>query len=119
MTVDDGFSVLEAGRAEMGTKHSSKAIEVVRVPLAKVIPNPYQPRKTFDEDGLQDLAASIAQYGVLQPLLVAPMEDGSGHLTISEDDLMGEGLNVKTYRSMDCSKGNMACCQPTEFIEDE
>lgn len=40
MTVDDGFSVLEAGRAEMGTKHSSKAIEVVRVPLAKVIPNP-------------------------------------------------------------------------------
>ena len=43
------------------------------------------------------------------------MEDGSGHLTISEDDLMGEGLNVKTYRSMDCSKGNMACCQPTEF----
>ena len=74
MTVDDGFSVLEAGRAEMGTKHSSKAIEVVRVPLAKVIPNPYQPRKTFDEDGLQDLAASIAQYGVLQPLLVAPME---------------------------------------------
>ena len=42
------------------------------------------------------------------------MEDGSGHLTISEDDLMGEGLNVKTYRSMDCSKGNMACCQPTE-----
>lgn len=47
------------------------------------------------------------------------MEDGSGHLTISEDDLMGEGLNVKTYRSMDCSKGNMACCQSTEFIEDE
>lgn len=47
------------------------------------------------------------------------MEDGSGHLTISEDDLMGGDMSVKTYRSMDCSKGNMACCQPTEFIEDE
>ena len=81
MTVDDGFSVLEAGRAEMGTKHSSKAIEVVRVPLAKVIPNPYQPRKTFDEDGLQDLAASIAQYGVLQPLLVR--KHGNGYEIIA------------------------------------
>lgn len=47
------------------------------------------------------------------------MENGSGHLTISEEDLMGEGMSVKTYRSMDCSKGNMACCQPTELIEDE
>ncbi len=47
------------------------------------------------------------------------MENGSGHLTISEDELMSDGMSVKTYRSMDCSKGNMACCQPTEFIEDE
>lgn len=47
------------------------------------------------------------------------MEDGSGHLTISADDLMGDSMSVKTYRSMDCTKGNMACCQPTEFIEDE
>ena len=79
MTVDDGFSVLEAGCTEMGTKHSSKAIHVVKVPLSKVIPNPYQPRKNFDEEGLQDLASSIALYGVLQPLLVAPMEDDSGN----------------------------------------
>lgn len=79
MTVDDGFSVVEAGRADMGIEHSSKAIKVVKVLIEKVIPNPYQPRKTFDEESLQELAASIAQYGVLQPLLVAPMEDGSGN----------------------------------------
>ncbi|MCD8220464.1 MAG: hypothetical protein LUC50_09195 [Ruminococcus sp.] len=47
------------------------------------------------------------------------MENGSGHLMISEDDLMDGGMHVETYRSMDCSKGNMACCQPTEWIEEE
>ncbi len=46
------------------------------------------------------------------------MEDGSGHLTISQEDLMDDGMCVKTYRSMDCSKGNMACCQPTELMDE-
>lgn len=47
------------------------------------------------------------------------MENGSGHLTISEEDLKGKGMNVTTYRSMDCSKGNMACSQPTELMDEE
>ncbi len=47
------------------------------------------------------------------------MEDGSGHLTISSDDLLGEGMNVKTYRSMDCSNGDMACAVPTPKIDGE
>lgn len=48
----------------------------------KIHPNPYQPRKEFNEVHLQDLADSIRQYGVLQPLVVTrkeiPKEDGSG-----------------------------------------
>jgi ParB family chromosome partitioning protein len=40
----------------------------------KVKPNPYQPRRDFDEARLQDLADSIKQYGVLQPLIVSRME---------------------------------------------
>ena len=46
------------------------------------------------------------------------MSGGSGHLTISEDDLVSGGMSVKTYRSMDYSKGNMACCQPTELMDE-
>lgn len=46
----------------------------------KIVPNPYQPRRDFDEDRLRDLADSIRQYGVLQPLVVSrveyPTEDG-------------------------------------------
>jgi ParB family chromosome partitioning protein len=40
----------------------------------KIIPNPYQPRREFDEDRLKELADSIRQYGVLQPLVVSRME---------------------------------------------
>jgi ParB family transcriptional regulator, chromosome partitioning protein len=44
------------------------------VPLSAVVPNRYQPRQEFDEDEMAALAASIAELGVLQPLLVRPVE---------------------------------------------
>ena len=45
------------------------------LPLAKVVPNPEQPRMTFHEDTLNELAASIREHGVLQPILVRPAGD--------------------------------------------
>jgi ParB family chromosome partitioning protein len=45
------------------------------VPLDHIEPNPDQPRMTFDEDALAELAASITEHGVLQPILVRPTED--------------------------------------------
>ena len=51
----------------------------------KIKPNPYQPRRDFDEIHLRDLADSIKQYGVLQPLIVSRLEvekeGGEGLLT--------------------------------------
>ncbi|MBQ8687847.1 MAG: hypothetical protein IJ512_04785 [Ruminococcus sp.] len=46
------------------------------------------------------------------------MASGTGHVTVTPEDMEKGGLKVDTYRSMDCSKGNMACCQPTEFMEE-
>ncbi len=43
---------------------------LVEIPVADVVPNPNQPRVHFDEETLSELAASIAQLGVLQPVLV-------------------------------------------------
>ena len=43
---------------------------VVIVRISEIEPNRSQPRKTFDEDKLEELAGSIAEYGVLQPLLL-------------------------------------------------
>lgn len=44
--------------------------EVVRIPLNDIRPNPYQPRKTFDDDTIRELAESIKQQGVIQPIIV-------------------------------------------------
>ena len=45
---------------------------IKELPLEKVVPNPEQPRMTFHEETLQELAASIREHGVLQPILVRP-----------------------------------------------
>ena len=49
---------------------------LVEIPIADIVPNPHQPRVHFDEETLGELAASIAQIGVLQPVLVRPVDDG-------------------------------------------
>ena len=46
------------------------------VPTSSISPNPNQPRVHFDEDSLNDLANSIKEIGVLQPLLVREMSPG-------------------------------------------
>ena len=46
------------------------------IPLAQLRPNPQQPRRRFDEEGLRELAASIRAYGILQPLTVRRAEGG-------------------------------------------
>ena len=49
---------------------------VHHIDVSEIIPNPYQPRKVFHNDSLQELAASIQEYGVIQPLIVRNMENG-------------------------------------------
>jgi ParB family transcriptional regulator, chromosome partitioning protein len=54
------------------------------VPLGNISPNPNQPRGRFDEEGLVELAHSIRELGVLQPILVRPMPDGQFQLIAGE-----------------------------------
>ncbi|MFN8620892.1 MAG: ParB/RepB/Spo0J family partition protein [Chloroflexota bacterium] len=57
---------------------------VRNVAVDKIDPNPDQPRLSFDEDTLQELAASITEHGVLQPILVRPAADGRFQLIAGE-----------------------------------
>ncbi len=56
----------------------------LRVPIGSIAPNPVQPRQDFDEAQLNELADSIRQHGMLQPLLVRPEERGRYELIAGE-----------------------------------
>ncbi|WP_028563570.1 ParB/RepB/Spo0J family partition protein [Paenibacillus pinihumi] len=50
--------------------------KVIEVALNQLRPNPYQPRKTFDDDSIKELAESIKQHGVIQPIIVRSVLKG-------------------------------------------
>jgi len=54
------------------------------IPVGKIVPNTYQPRQTFDEAALVELAGSIGELGVLQPILVRALGDGTYELIAGE-----------------------------------
>lgn len=53
-----------------------KVSELRNVKLAEIIPDPDQPRRSFDELALEELAASIREHGILQPIVVTPKDGG-------------------------------------------
>ncbi len=59
------FNSFETNILESATQNDIREIE-----LDEIRPNPYQPRKTFDQEALQELAESIKNYGVFQPVIV-------------------------------------------------
>lgn len=71
-----GALMLENSTDEMLTENE--------LPLNEIVPNRDQPRKTFDEASLEELAQSIKQHGVLQPLLVRPIPSGGYQLVAGE-----------------------------------
>ena len=79
---------------------------VLYLPTARIRPNPMQPRKHFDTGGLQELAGSIRQYGVLVPAIVRPREDGgyeiiAGHRRKHGSELAGLSAMPCIVRQMD------------------
>ena len=73
-----------------GAKGSKRLVEVN---VASIHPNPYQPRATFDEESIAELAQSIQQVGLLQPLLVRKVDDGSSAMMALIENLQREDLH--------------------------
>jgi len=82
--LQDGFNELNVETMKGEALQKNTDVQVLYVPLSKIVPNPYQPRKEFESEALSELADSIRQYGVLQPLLVAPGPDNNYILIAGE-----------------------------------
>jgi ParB family transcriptional regulator, chromosome partitioning protein len=54
------------------------------VPTSSIVPNPRQPRQSFDEEALAELAHSIQEFGLLQPIVVRPLGTGLFELVMGE-----------------------------------
>ena len=58
------------------TQQSTPMSEMAEVSIADITPNPLQPRRDFDEEALQELATSISELGVIQPITLKRQQDG-------------------------------------------
>lgn len=75
---------LSALLGEQAVESSVAVSGVAQIPVSRITPNRFQPRHTFEPEALADLAASIAQKGVLQPLIVTEGRDGGWELVSGE-----------------------------------
>ena len=65
-----GGEVLDFDTLEEKIVNETPKEEIRQVPINELRSNPYQPRKVFDETALRELASSIKEHGVFQPIIV-------------------------------------------------
>jgi ParB family chromosome partitioning protein len=76
-------------------QEENSKISIHEIPVENISPNPYQPRREFNELNLSSLAESIRQYGVMQPIVVTIKTDGNFELISGERRLRASKLAGK------------------------
>jgi ParB family chromosome partitioning protein len=73
------FAGAKSGGKKAGTETRAAAPHgaVVQLAVDRLVPNPGQPRKNFDETELKELAESVAEHGIIQPVIAADAGDGT------------------------------------------
>lgn len=77
-------SDLKTTAGNLTTDVVEAATSVARIPLENILPNPKNPRKDFDETALKELAASLKEFDVVQPLTVSKLNNGKYQLVAGE-----------------------------------
>ncbi len=85
---------------------------LLEIDVSKIVPNPNQPRKMFDEDKLQELSSSIKQHGLLQPIVVIK-DDNDGYILVSGE----RRLRAHKLANMDSIKAIVTNIKELELRE--
>jgi ParB family chromosome partitioning protein len=87
------------------------------IPLERIFPDPHQPRKSFDDEALQDLSQSLKQHGLLNPILVKPINKG---YQIIAGERRWRAAKLIPLKEIPCSvlqTSNDTVCQEIALIE--
>lgn len=104
----------DSGRTASGVSLNDPAatadrVRVVHLSVEELSPNPHQPRKVFKVQELEELAASIRLYGILEPLLVSPSKDTQGYELIAGERRLRAAklVGLKTVPAIIRSAGDL------------
>src|SRR4030095_2211823 len=106
MQIGKGIRALLANIDERSTEPTGQELkelakETLEIPIEAIEINPFQPRQDFDEESLEELAQSIRIHGIIQPLIVRRMNEGSFQLITGERRLRAAKMagleSVPTY----------------------
>lgn len=81
---DDAATALDERQFYNFEERARALRKIVEIDVDEIHPNPYQPREHFPEDSLAELASSIAEHGLIQPITVRPRDDGEYELISGE-----------------------------------
>ncbi|MCL5016317.1 MAG: ParB/RepB/Spo0J family partition protein [Patescibacteria group bacterium] len=81
----------DRGSPSLSRAPADRSEAIFQIEVERIVPNPHQPRREFNEEALRDLANSIREFGVLQPLVVSKIEEeGENGTTVRYELIAGE-----------------------------
>ena len=104
-----GLGALLGEIDEAYSNEVSSGDSIIEINLKEIRPNPYQPRKTFDENALQQLSESIKNDGLIQPIVVT--DDIDGYIIIAGERRFRASklAKLKTIRAIVLSSNEQKC----------
>ena len=102
------------GDAETPVTDNPNKVSDIRIPISKLRANPLQPRRLFDNESINELAASIKSKGLVQPILVRPSEKNPGDYEIIAGERRWRAAQIAQLHEMSAVIKNL---NDTESLE--